>query len=775
MNEKQITFVEKRGIKEIVASLQGYIDNCKKQPELLWDIPISGNASNVMPSRIYLSDKLSATSAQLSNQKSHAKPLVNKLKTLMINEGVIVNGHSSSALELRRNTLNWWRKLTINQKKELKVFGNSVCFNDYIQNWRGGKGYEIISDVKASINKEMIEVGLLSSDYTVVKNRSELRDKNFLPDAQKRTNRWNELRNSTIEDVNDLTSNEAIQEDPFPQIKHLFALASLGATSDSGIKKYISGMNHFITFLKQEGIPEGSKFKDTLSQFLLRRFKQDYLHPKLEDKSISPSQAEGILSAVRVFCNTAKNIKGLDFDFYDVEGFELRGRTAKTYKPYSPNERKSLNSAIQSDIKEITDLMQPYKSMDRSSHSYISNKDSYENRARVIFEDDLQCVPVFHNTPKLCKQGKRFLGLIKESDKGLHSTYKNWGIIPAVNKSILCPFVLRLAQILGMNADPILTLEIDDYQPRHHLTNKPCLTYWKERSDGEKTLYLDLFDAKLQWLTMSQSKEVEFIFNTVKKLTKGIRELVPENDKNRLFIYQNRNVEACNTLSQEYSKFVDKHNIIDDDRKPTVLTITRFRPSFVSDLIELGVSIREIQLLLGHASITTTMAYLDRLDFNRLARDKARTALSKIHKNTLVPPKKNNDSNERAQNKDRIIFQTPLSGCANIFNPPEFIKKSKLYVKGQPCSQYNKCLSCENIMITSIHLPQLFAMRRDYLIMIQKNRVLDTPYGIVIKENIYLLDEILNLNTSDFTKEELDQGNELSQFIESAVIDNFGG
>jgi hypothetical protein len=326
-----------------------------------------------------------------------------------------------------------------------------------------------------------------------------------------------------------------------------------------------------------------------------------------------------------------------------------------------------------------------------------------------------------------------------------------------------------------MNAEPIADLNIDDLDLEHYATGKPCLRYWKERSTGAKEYHLDLFQAEIQWLTKSQSREITDVFEAVKSLTRRIRQNAPNNIKNKLFITQSmfyrNDIVAMSNMYDEYQKFTERHNLVDENGERTQLTITRFRPSFVSDLIDKGVSIREVQLMLGHSSILTTMGYLDRLDFNKVARGKVKQALQDIHDKVISPKEEVSSSKDYLKNKQNIIFTTPLAGCSNIFQPPDFIKKSSLYVEGQACSQYNKCLSCDNVMLTASHLPELFAMRRDYLLMMQTSRVMDTPYGIVIEENLQLLEELLSPKKSDFSPEELEQGERLSKFIETSVID----
>ncbi len=331
-----------------------------------------------------------------------------------------------------------------------------------------------------------------------------------------------------------------------------------------------------------------------------------------------------------------------------------------------------------------------------------------------------------------------------------------------------------------MNSDSICALEIDDYLMHHKITSRPCLTYWKERSGGEKIYHLDIFKAELQWLTVSQSKEVKEIFDTVIALTEDIRKAAPADISKRLFLIKSTGratygkIMAIDSLTSYFNNYVRKHSIVNDDGEPTQLNIARFRPTFVSELIEKDVSIREIQLMLGHKYLSTTTNYLDRLDFSRIARRKLNEALNKIHSGALTQKDKVKSPKKYLDNEDQVIFTTPLAGCANIFDPPDFIRNSSAYVEGQACSQYNKCLGCENVMLIVSHIPELFAMRRDYLLLMQNSRITATPYWVVVQENLSLLEEILTPSENGFSKKELDEGERQSLFVETNIIDSVG-
>ncbi|MNI48685.1 hypothetical protein D3C73_1032610 [compost metagenome] len=47
---------------------------------------------------------------------------------------------------------------------------------------------------------------------------------------------------------------------------------------------------------------------------------------------------------------------------------------------------------------------------------------------------------------------------------------------------------------------------------------------------------------------------------------------------------------------------------------------------------------------------------------------------------------------------------------------------------------------------------------------------MDTPYGRVVRENLALLDGILNPALSDFFPEELENAKRLSEFVETTIL-----
>lgn len=129
-------------------------------------------------------------------------------------------------------------------------------------------------------------------------------------------------------------------------------------------------------------------------------------------------------------------------------------------------------------------------------------------------------------------------------------------------------------------------------------------------------------------------------------------------------------------MGASLSRFVKKYNLKNDAGDPLTLTISRFRPTFVSEMLRNGVTVREIQLMLGHSSLQTTLGYIDSLDFNSMSRMKINDELEEIHQSTLDKKVEKVPEDIESKKNDELVttFHTPLAECRNIFDPPDFVK-----------------------------------------------------------------------------------------------------
>jgi len=579
---------------------------------------------------------------------------------------------------------------------------------------------------------------------------------------------------------------------PFQVLMHLFAYV---ASFSDAWRNGLHGFDHFRNYLIDQGFNGAEDLFEILGPFSLVRYRA-WLSDKIVEKDIAPSTADKILSKARTCFKAIPGLfGGEEFVFYDVEGFD-KVRVTDLYRPYSLVERDRISNAVTGDIKLYNRLAQPYiKSgigcdpFEPDQSKIIRGYATLDNM-RWVFENHLNCTPPTVEELKVPGYAASFVKTINRLAGNVLPVYQAWGVLQHVDKNVITPYVIRLAQVTGLNADSLKYLELDDYAPYHPVTRRPCLRYWKERSNGQKLYHLDLVTADITWLTSAQSIEVAKIFEDVKYLTSRFRHEAPAEIANKLFIWKSLGPESygeikslatskVSIVARLFSEYSKLKGLLDDKGEPLGLSASRLRPSFISELIDNGVSPREIQVILGHAKLRTTVAYLDRMDFNRFARKKLDEAITALHQETvaeatLIPladvtdlsdvPKK--DKSERPQ----VIFKTPLADCANIFNPPDFVKKLPSYVPGTPCAMYNKCLACDNSIITVAHLPRLFAMNRDYTRLVEVSRVMDTPYGFVVKENMNLLKKILDPATSDFSEEELREAHRLSEYIETTIL-----
>lgn len=704
---------------------------------------------------------------------------------LALNESIYIEGPGA---DVRRQLLNWYLKLSPEEKQALPIFGNKVSLKRIPMEQRpisqADLRFRAVKDTWVAIHQDLENLGVIKADYLSVLERKELQEANRIDGKETGLERFSRLASHQLNVVADFL--EPTESEPFLHVEQLFAVQSRTVSSESGQSNYSIACNLFIEFLSDKYGNAPLSIPKVFDEHLLSRYRK-YLEQNIIDQKISSYHANTTFSAVRKTLRRLVQIRDLGYSFFDINGFDV-SRETDTKRPFSTKERIQILEAIEKGLNDSRFIMRPYEKTGLGENPLneqgerISGKSTLNN-ARWLFENAMSCTPVYNHTAKTPAE-KGFLAILRFLDKSLTEVYNEWGVPHMATVDVLVPYLLRLAQITGMNAAPLLSLNIDDYVDSHPATSRPCLRYWKERSDGHKEYHLDLFDAELTWLTSTQARSVKEIFNEVIGLTSRYRQNIEDEAlKERLFIYQSDSVKFHGRVSplqgndgknqkalgSSLARFVDKYGLTNDNGEPMTLTISRFRPTFVSEMLDNGVSLREIQLMLGHSSIRTTIGYLDTLDFNSVSRKKLHDKLKEIHQSTLAD---HEDVPQKAAIKDDIgvIFQTPLAGCKNIFDPPDFVKNLPSYVPGTACAQYNKCLSCDNVIITARNLPEIFAMQRDYILLTEHTRVMDTPYGHVIRDNLELIRGIIDTESSDFSVEELETGRRLSEYVETTIL-----
>ncbi|UFH49584.1 site-specific integrase [Pseudomonas sp. KNUC1026] len=736
-------------------------------------------------SRNYIIEQTSLSPSTVSNRASSFELILDAMRA----EGIIVPGHSSTACDWRRRLLYWYEGMPVEEKFTIPTFGNGIKERGFLSEISELAGFsaartkfELVRITYEEILNDLRELGVLKANYQTVEQR--IASKVVVEKTESLRDAFQALRTVHIHRLSDLASPE--QDRPFQHLLHIFSASSMKASSASGQGKFIEAFKYYRAYLQEANYTGLESIQELVTPYTLPKFRA-YLQDKILERLLSTSHCSSMMSAARMMMARAVQVEGLGMTgFVKTAGFDTERETDQ-YKPYPQSVRNRISQAIEQEIEETNRRAQPYVRSHvgedpMGPNGKVRRGAGTLDNARWIFENKLDCKPLsFESVDRDDRYQKAFMRIIDKSSSSIFEIYKSWGVHYQIDGRTIAPYIARLAQITGMNTDTLLGLELDDYIECHDLTDRPCLLYWKERSEGEKMLHLDLFHAEISWLTTSQGRAVKQIFDDVKLLTHDVRLNASIGVKNKLFIYRSsspRQYGVINSFEKSGDRMLHKalqklsqdHGLLDEDGSPLKLSPSRFRPSFVSELIERGVSPREIQVLLGHKSLSTTMGYLDRMDFNPMARRTLNKFLHEMHQDTLEEAPKLIPTKTIEPTPKGIPLQSGLATCMNVFDPPDFIKALAGYDPSKPCSLFNKCLSCSNSIITVSHLPDLFAMRRGYQRMIETNRVLDTPYAIVILDNLDVLNNILDPETSDFSAEELAKAERLSENVQPSIL-----
>lgn len=401
---------------------------------------------------------------------------------------------------------------------------------------------------------------------------------------------WEKLQSLPVTTFSDLVA--PTQAEPHKQLMHLFACQlkiTISSSHRGDVKctfKYVS------TFMKTKFGNRLLYLPKVFNEYSLDEFHVYLKHCMLEEK-IHNRYANVLQSTYKNVLNRAIELKTPDFlRFYLPRSFCYTTRVTERYKPYSDKEKECITNAINHDIKMYSEFTRPYlltglgrPYFDTQEKRLLDNDSSLTlDDARWLFENRMDCNSVRSSTELQSSRVNRSPDQIIKNNKAFYSdAFEPWGILCRVTMEHLLPFFFKLLQVTGMNVESIYALEIDDLVTSHPATGKPCLRYWKERSDGQKLYHLDIFKADLQWLTTSQGNEVKTIFETVIRLTSSLRDRASISQKNKLWLFELangaiRHLPNYSSLGAAIAKFSKRHNILNESDGCQLIQTTRFRP-----------------------------------------------------------------------------------------------------------------------------------------------------------------------------------------------------
>ena len=796
---------------EYLEQVQAWIERASSNRELLYTVKLTDRYSEVPVVNVekFLAKLNLPSSGQKIVKKSCSSEL-NQILELMQSEGLVAKNLSAKELNLINSLKLLLRRIENDHSllQRVKIFGNQVQGPKLIHEFSEYELSTSIYNPRGNFGNQAREFfrNVFSTRVMELMEQTGLRDfSGYKPVAQRQSPETSVPQKSLFKEarnrlkINSADEFERLCESSQDAVYYLCALGARGVFQDSAIDNFSATAAYLKRYCQSVELIEFKSVSESFTEYFALKFRV-YLEDLIASGQISPSWGSTMLSCLQLSLTRFSELdEANDYSYIKVEGFDTRGRTTDTYRPYGKEQRETIANVLEKDMRRVWIFHTDTYVKAESGQSFLKKIKNglridgtlcTEENLRWFFDHKLggermsfKSLSSYESSSDealFYKAVRKYLSRNSAEASRLVDLYELWGVSRDVYREELFPFYMRLLQVTGMNPVPALDLEIDSFEAAHPATLKPCLRYWKERSLGAKELHLDLFDSEITWLSSSQAKVVAEIFDQVKVLTESVRSRLPANHpfKNLLFIASGKPPKGYGKVKRLYESSYEKIRTNFEDRyrdaliesetgEKISLVGTRFRASLVSEMVEAGVSIREIQLMLGHGSITTTLSYLDRMDFNRQARTKIEEKLRQIYDNSWKFDDRE-DFSAQEHYRGEIIFKTPLGGCANIFNPPDFIKNSSNY-DGGACSNFNKCLSCENVIITRSHLPDLFAMLRDYRSAWNNGSVASTPYGTVILENIDILESLLG-DESEFEKSELKEAERLSRYIDSKVV-----
>lgn len=409
---------------------------------------------------------------------------------------------------------------------------------------------------------------------------------------------------------------------------------------------------------------------------------------------------------------------------------------------------------------------------------------------RWYFENEMGCAPL-PGTKENNKQHKGFFAAAANIHGGLHRVYREFGVQMFVDADIVLPMLTELIAETGLNVESALSLRRDCLQ-NHPLTGLPILIYYKKRSGGEKELPIHVFDnhlapdevEELMPLGQLQSQKIRNCIDRIGALTDHLVDRMPEGGRKYLFIYQSTGNNSFGkvmrvdptTIDDWTDKLVAKHGLKGDDGKPLTFTLSRFRPTRITEMIKAGYDLLDIFVASGHRSMTTLMAYVDKLKTESAFQktiDKALTTIKDNHRVFKLHPLPIASSADAQPGTH--VFKGPVCHCKHPYDPPEEVRKSKQWREGEACTYFNMCLRCDQVLITEANLPRLFQYRREILDSLNNGAEEIPRQGELYQKNLAILNHILRADGEGayFTQEQLDWARELAEDREYPALDSF--
>lgn len=302
---------------------------------------------------------------------------------------------------------------------------------------------------------------------------------------------------------------EASAADPFAQVRWIFNLRGSRVPSSSGQANFDYALGFYKRFLQETEGMTPYVLKERWDNLSLLRFRTWLLSQRTgADTKFSSHTLVGVMSAVRQVMVEAAILDLTATQEMINVSMPIASRDTDAQDPYSERELDQILKAIHKELQYTNAVAKGYVRQNTgrdprvrpeaalrinprhySAHGYGWNS---EDNLRWYFENEMNCRAISRTDPDGPMHTPFFVAA-RRYHGGYMDTYRRWGVTPQIDREILCPLVIQLSYLTGLNPSSIVSLRADCLS-EHPLTGTPVLRYLKLRSLGEKELLIDLLN-----------------------------------------------------------------------------------------------------------------------------------------------------------------------------------------------------------------------------------------------------------------------------------------
>jgi len=552
-------------------------------------------------------------------------------------------------------------------------------------------------------------------------------------------------------------------------------------------EKHSAASNKFKAFLRKDGIKFGYRNSE---RFLVKRFlskdislffRQFLLDENAEGKLTieSCSQILSIVNKILLFAEKSLLTKDTNILLHQIK-YSSEGNN-HGHESYSDMEVEQIKNVLRQELLFVDRVIQNPKYV--SIHKDTKSRSEAFIEAVRLFEDP-ECmnsiaIPATNRNQRITKKHTRFFNKACGLPGGLRKFYMEIGVMDLVDARAVGCLLLKLAIETGYNPCSLFSLKVDCLKEKTLPFGNPAIEFEKNRSGGVNTMPILLFDSDPYILDLKQKQylAIKKTITTILSITSRIRENAKDEIKEFLFIYESRGGNKFGKISRfddkvSYSfckQLVSDYELKDSNAAPLKLRLVRFRSTKLTQMVKDGFDIFEIQAVAVHGNIKSTIQYINIREIEPKLDAEVKYAVERIYETYTSAKDSQNDKVDLLGQRQNV-FKGFVSNCKNPFDPPEEIKRIQNYKHGKPCTYFNMCLSCPNVIITKFHLPLLINYRNQILnsAVIQNN---EGPHPHIYRKSLAILNSLLDEEKSLFSKAELDVARRKAEQLVDEVID----